>query len=151
MRTQAALLALSAIASAGTATAANQPKGHIINVDGEKCTFTQTTASEAYLHSIPANTGNLVFDDPRCMNATDVALLVNQSMIAGFITRGYSHPDAAFQTEIGQFQSGSGLQVRGICIQSATYPIVGVVAEFQIEDEHITGIKHAMAVQGCTN
>lgn len=149
MRPRIVTLALLAIAIAGAATAANQPKGHIINVDGEKCTFTQTTVSEAYLHSIPANTGNLVFDNENCMNATDVALLVNQSMIAGFITRGYSHADAAFQTKIGQFKSSSSLQVRGICIQSAKYPIVGVVAEFQIKGDHIVGVKHAMSVQGC--
>ena len=47
------------------ATAQNQPKGHIFNMDGEKCTFVQTTAEESYLHSLKANTGNLIFDDPR--------------------------------------------------------------------------------------
>lgn len=149
MRAQVFLLATFTLVAANPATAANQRKGHIVNVDGEMCRFTQTTVSEAYLHSIPANTGNLVFDDPRCMNATDVALLVNQSMIAGFITRGYSQPDANFQTEVGMFKSSSLLQVRGICIQSAKYPIIGVVAEFRIEDDHITGVKHAMSVQGC--
>jgi hypothetical protein len=131
--------------------AQNQPKGHIFNIDGEKCTFTQTTVAESYLHSLKANTGHLIFDDPNCMSADDLGLEVNEMMIANFIVRRYAQPDAAFQTRTGEFKNGSMLQVRGICIQSETYPGVGVVAEFQVSRDHISGVKHAMAVQGCSN
>lgn len=130
--------------------AQNQPKGHIINSEGEKCTFTQNTVTESYLHSAKANTGHLVFDDPNCMSAEGLALDLNKMMIANFIVRPYAQPDAAFRTRPGEFRNGSALQVRGICIQSATYPAVAVVAEFQVTERHISGVKHAIALQGCS-
>lgn len=137
--------------SAQPTFAQNQPRGHIFNIDGEKCNFTQTTAAESYLHSLNANTGYLKFDDPRCMSAKGLALDVNKMMIANFIAKPYAQPDAAFQTRLGEFRNGSALQVRGICIQSATYPTMAVVAEFQIRAGYISGVKHAIAIQGCSN
>jgi hypothetical protein len=134
---------------AGPVVAQNQYKGHVINIDGQKCTFSQTTSAESYLHSLQANTGHLVFDNPSCMSAKGLALDVNKMMIANFITGPYAQPDASFETRTGEFKKSSALQVRGICIQSATYPNLAVVAEFQINGEHISGVKHAMAVQGC--
>ncbi|NDW58789.1 hypothetical protein G0P98_20015 [Yangia sp. PrR004] len=70
-------------------------------------------------------------------------------MIANIIVRPYSHADAAFQTRPEQIKSQSMFQVRGVCIQSGTYPIVGVVAEFEVQGGYIVGVKHAPAVQGC--
>ncbi len=137
--------------SATYVAAENQPRGHIFNVDGEKCTFQQSTASESYFHSIPANTGTLVFDVPTCMSTEGLSEDVNKMMIANFITRPYSHSDAAFQTRVSEFRNSSALQTRGVCIQSATYPTIGVVAEFQSEDGFIVSVKHAMSVQGCIN
>lgn len=142
-------LSICGAALALPAAAQNQPKGHIFNMDGEKCTFVQTTAEESYLHSLKANTGNLVFDDPQCMSAEGLASDVNQMMIANFIVRPYAQPDAAFQTRAGEFRKGSALQVRGVCIQSATYPTMAVVAEFQVNGGYIAGVKHAIAIQGC--
>jgi len=136
--------------AAQAAFAGNQPRGHIFNVDGETCTFTQSAATESYLHSLNAQTGTLVFDDPHCMSAVGIAKDVNEMMIANFITAPYAQPDAAFATRGGEFRGGSALQTRGICIQSSRYPIVGVVAEFRYAGDHITGVKHAMAVQGCS-
>ena len=63
------------------AMAVNQPRGHIFNIDGEECTFTQTTTPESYLHSASSNMGHLVFDDPMCMSAQGVAEGVNAMMI----------------------------------------------------------------------
>ncbi|MBO9428756.1 hypothetical protein [Sulfitobacter sp. R18_1] len=83
------------------------------------------------------------------MSAEGVALDVNKMMIANRITARYSHADAAFLTNVEDHKPGSMLQARGICIQSKTYPAIGVVLEYQIEGDHITGVKHAMAVQGC--
>lgn len=65
------------------AFAQNQPGGHIVNIDETKCTFTQTTVAESYLHSIEANTGDLEFDDPNCMGAEGLALEVNELRRAG--------------------------------------------------------------------
>jgi len=134
-----------------SASAQTQPKGHINNIDGEACTFTQTEGNETYLHKINGLTRNLVFDDPNCMETDGLARDVNQMMIANFITRPYSHRDAAFQTRVSQFRNSSALQERGVCIQSRKYPNIGVVAEFQISNGHITGVKHSTAVQGCTS
>lgn len=143
--------AVSLCLATSIADARDQPKGYINNIDGEECWFTQITSKESYFHNIPGNTGNLVFDDPTCMAADDLSMGVNQMMISNFIVRPYSHDDAMFQTRPGEFFSSSDLQVRGICIQSATYPGIGVVAEFQVREGFILGVKHAWALQGCKN
>lgn len=145
------VLAVFSLLSLQTAYAGNQPKGHISNIDGKHCTFTQKTKKEKYLHSLEANTGTLLFDDPKCMSADGLANDVNRMMIANFIAKPYAQPDAAFETRAGEFRAGSALQRRGVCIQSSTYAGVGIVAEFQNNDGFITGVKHAMAVQGCSN
>ena len=75
---------------------------------------------------------------------------VNRMMIANFVTKPYSHTDAKFMTRLEDHKRSSFLQVRGACIQSATYSIIGVVIEYQIKKDHIVGAKHAMAVEGCT-
>jgi hypothetical protein len=135
--------------SASAVWADYQKRGHIFNSMGEKCTFTQTINKEAYLHSIPAETRHLMFDDPKCMGAEGVDKGVNEMMIANIIVRPYSHADASFQTRPGEIKSKSMLQVRGVCIQSQTYPTIGVVAEFEVKGGYIVGVKHAPAVQGC--
>lgn len=140
-----------ALLLAAPTTAQIQPRGHINNIDGVACTFTQTERREQYLHSVSGITRNLVFDDPNCMKTDGLSGDVNQMMIANFITRPYSHRDAAFQTRTREFYKSSALQVRGVCIQSRKYPIVAVVAEFQIDNDRIVGVKHSTAVQGCTN
>lgn len=134
---------------ASTAWADYQPRGHIVNSVGVKCSFTQTIKKEAYLHSIPAETRHLIFDDPKCMSAEGLDKAVNEMMITNIIVRPYSHADAAFQTRPEEIKPKSMLQIRGGCIQSQTYPIVGVVAEFVVNGGYIVGVKHAPAVQGC--
>ena len=83
------------------------------------------------------------------MSAKGIAREVNEMMIANFISAPYAQPDAAFATRPGEFYAGSLLQIRGICIQSTTYPNVAVVAEYQVKGDFIVGVKHALAVQGC--
>lgn len=144
------VLAFVFVLAAQPAFAFNQPKGYIFNIDGKKCTFTQTTVTESYLHSLNANTGHLVFDDPNCMSAKGIAKGANEMMIANFMTTPYAQTDAAFATLPEEFWAGSALQVRGVCIQSSTYPNVAVVAEFQVVADQIIGVIHATAVQGCT-
>ena len=145
------LLSYSIILSAASANAQSQRRGHINNIDGEACRFEQTVQNEQYLHKINGLTGNLVFDDPHCMKTEGSARDINMRQIANFITRPYSHRDAAFQTRVSQYRSSSALQERGVCIQSRKYPNIGVVVEFQISNGHITGVKHSTAVQGCTS
>jgi hypothetical protein len=126
-----------------------QRKGFITNADGDKCWFKQNIREETYLHSIPADTRTLIFDDHKCMSAEGIEYSVNIMMINNFIAYPYSHDDAAFESRVEDLKEGSLFQQRGKCIQSATYPIIGVAVEYIIEGGFITSVKHAMTASGC--
>lgn len=134
---------------------AQQPKGYIQNDNGEKCWYTQTTKeSDTYFHSdgVTSNTSTLTFDDPNCMadSGTGLGLDVNKMMINNIITRPYSHSDADFQTRVSEMFPSSALQIRGQCIQSKKYPIIGVTVDYIVKNGSITKVKHGPAAGGCS-
>ena len=148
------ILAAAIVFLASTGFAASQSlghlkKGYILNSNGDQCWYAQSEKQETYLHSASANTRTLVFDDPKCMSAEGFDLKVNIMMIGNIITKPYSHSDASFQTKYDDLRPSSPLQVRGVCIQSRTYPAVGVAVEFQVSSGSIVSVKHATAIQGC--
>jgi len=132
-----------------TAQAAGQPKGFISNENGDQCGYTQTVDDLKHLHSLPAKTTTMVFDDPNCMAETDLGYMVNIMMINNMIAKWYSHNDADFQTRENELFATSALQKQGRCMQSATYPNVGVAIDYVIEDGSITQVIHAKTVGGC--
>lgn len=146
-----AIISTAVLASlwATTAQSASQPSGHIFNVEGEKCVFTQSTANEKFFHDLDAQTGTLVFSDKTCMKTGGAAGEVNAMMIRNFIAKPYSHDDAKFLTRNQEIREGSTLQKRGKCIQSETYSNVGVVFELVQDNDRILSVKHALALQGC--
>jgi hypothetical protein len=133
----------------GPIAAFTQPRGYITSSEGGKCWFNQTTDKRSRLHSLEANTQRLVFDDPTCVKASGWEFEFNAEMIGNFISRGYSHSDAAFKTEYSDRMPTSSFQVRGWCIQSATYPIIGIAIEFVAENDSIVEVWHASTVMGC--
>lgn len=127
-----------------------QRKGYITNANGDKCWFKQNIKKERYFHKIiHAGTRTLIFNNPKCMSAEGIEYSPNIMMINNFIARPYAQPDAAFQTQVDDLRESSMFQIRGKCIQSATYPTIGVVVEYIIEGKFITSVKHAMTVNGC--
>lgn len=66
-----------------------QSKGFIQNDQGEKCWYTQTTQSAStYFHgTLKGKMGEITFDDPKCMSASEVGLDVNKMMINNVISR----------------------------------------------------------------
>ena len=70
-------------------------------------------------------------------------------MINNVISRWYSHPDARFGTRVAEMHKGSLLQKRGRCMQSATYPAVGIAVDYSIKNKSITGVVHGSTIQGC--
>ena len=129
-----------------------QPKGYIQNDRGGKCWYTQTTAQRTqYFQSIPNKTATLVFDDPLCMKQSEIGQQANMMMINNTITRPYSHPDAKFMTNPDELFKTSLLQVRGQCIQSATYPSMGVLVEYHQANASIHTVKHAPSLGRCSN
>jgi len=134
------------------ASATGQPRGYISNESGKNCAYIQiTTQGVKYFHSIPGNYSRLTFDDPACMKDTGLGLDINKMMINNILARWYSHPNAAFATLPSQLRRTSVLQVRGQCMQSATYPIIGVAIEYHIMGNSITSVSHAATAGGCVN
>lgn len=129
----------------GEAHAVFQPKGHINNASGEKCTFVQTAEQTSYFHGVPGQVVTLVFDNPECMENNDINLM----MINNSITRRYAQPDANFATRENELFRTSPLQVRGECIQSKTYPDIGVAVEYVRRAGHILSVKHGATVARC--
>lgn len=134
------------------AKAGPQPKGYIGNHTGAKCWYTQGVSPDAqYFHKIPGKSYQLKFDDPQCMKASGLDVDGNKMMISNVIARYYSHSDAKFMTRPSEVMRTSLLQVKGACIQSATYPSIGFAIEFQMAGSSIQGVRHATTAGQCSN
>ena len=48
-----------------------------------------------------------------------------------------------FQTGVSELFSGSLMQKKGKCIQSKTYPVVGITVDYVIDQKRIIGVIHA--------
>lgn len=129
-----------------------QPKGHIQNDRGQKCTYTQTTNHEStYFHgTLTGRAGTIDFDDPMCMSESDFGLRINKMLINNIISRWYSHSDAAFKTKAKELYPSSPLQKKGQCIQSGKYPVIGITVDYEIHNSSIVRVRHGSSVQGCT-
>jgi len=128
-------------------------KGYIQNDRGEKCWYTQITKSDdRYFHDkLTSNTYTITFDNPKCMADSGVGLIVNKMMINNIITRWYSHSDSDFQTKADELYKGSLYQVKGQCIQSRTYPIIGVTVDYIVKESSIVKVIHGQSAGPCSN
>ena len=136
------------------ALAADGPlKGYIVNEDGAKCTYVQTLdpQSRHFTDKLTARTQTIVFDDPNCMKDSDLDLGVNEMQIGNVVSGWYGQSDARFGTEKGELRNRALFQTRGQCLQSATYPELAVMIEFERENDAIVRVHHALAVQGCVS
>lgn len=129
-----------------------QKKGFIQNDRGEKCWYSQVTDQEStYFHeSLKGTMGTITFDDPQCMSEADVGLDVNKMMINNAISRWYSHSDAAFQTRVSELFPSSMFQKTGLCVQSKTYPTIGITVGYEVKGNSIVRVRHGSSIQGCT-
>lgn len=135
-----------------SAMADPQPKGFIQNDQGGQCWYTQvTTRGAIYFHSIPGTTSTLTFDDPMCMKEGALGQDVNKMLINIIIARNYSHSNANYKTRPGEMYKTSVLQMRGQCIQSATYPSIGVLVEYHQNKSAIYMVKHSASAGRCSN
>ena len=126
-----------------------QREGFIANDAGQKCTFKQTVVEDStYFQGSLVNTiGEIVFDDPQCMSDSGSGLDENKKRINQRISKWYSHKDARFDT--ANLYPTSMYQTTGLCMQSRTYPMIGVVLEYFIEDGSIVKVLHGPSLQGC--
>lgn len=132
--------------------ALGQSRGYIHNDAGAKCWYSQTTEQRTqYFQTLPNKTATLTFDNPRCMMPSELGLNANIMLINSVITRPYSHAGARFQTRVSDLFKTSLFQVRGQCIQSATYPIIGVLVEYHQANGSIYMVKHAPSAGRCSN
>jgi hypothetical protein len=126
--------------------------GFISNDAGEKCWYTQTKKEQnAHFHGQFKGTNwIIVFDEKTCMGDSGLGLDVNKMMINNIVSKWYSHSDAKFATRASEMYSGSLMQEKGECIQSKTYPMIGITVDYLIDNESITGVVHGASIQGCT-
>lgn len=129
-------------------------KGFIRNEQGAKCWYTQggVRDEQSYFHKdLLGNYGVLTFDNPKCMRASsDFGQDVNKRMINNIVVRRYSHSDANFATRVGEMFDGSLSQSRGKCIQSRTYPGIGVAIQYLHSGSSIAQVVHGSTIQGCS-
>lgn len=127
-------------------------KGYFQNDKGAECWYTQRVEEEStYFHgTLKARRGIIKFDNPSCMRDSGLGLGVNKMVINNVISSWYSHSDAAFQTREEELYAGSFMQKKGKCIQSRTYPGVGVTIDYVVVNGSITAVYHGLAAQGCT-
>jgi len=149
-----ALLAVGLVVLAQNAAAdANKflKAGFIRNDRGQKCTYTQSVDTNSTYFNAPltGEMGTIVFDDARCMAASEFGLDVNKMMINNVIALWYSHDDAKFGTKVSELRAPGALQKRGQCIQSATYPIIGITVEYEVANNSVIRVRHGQSAQGC--
>ena len=134
---------------------AGQLKGTIINDMGEPCWFKQgATKLESESYFFNGTTGSdtlLLFDHRDCMKTSlgDLGMGIMQRLINDRIADWYSNEDADFQTKPSELHPTSMGQTRGWCMQSATYPLIGVLVEYFVDEGSITAVLHGMALGGC--
>lgn len=128
-------------------------KGYIQNHEGAKCWYTQKKLEGAsHFHKgLKGGTRLLTFDNPKCMSGNELEMSINKKMINNVITTPYSHADAKFKTRESELFNSSDLQVKGRCIQSQTYPAIGVTVDYIIGKGGIEKVYHSTALQGCKN
>jgi hypothetical protein len=128
-------------------------KGNIQNDNGDKCWYKQKTDKEStYFHGdMKGTVGIIIFDDPQCMADRGLGLDINRMMINNIISRWYSHSDANFQTRVSEMYNSSLMQKKGRCIQSKTYPAIGITVDYIIKGESIIQVIHGSSVMGCKN
>ncbi|MBW2090940.1 MAG: hypothetical protein JRI34_02300 [Deltaproteobacteria bacterium] len=85
------------------------------------------------------------------MSDRGLGLNINKELINKMISRWYSHSDANFQTRIPEMFKGSLMQKKGKCVQSKTYPLMGIMVDYIIEDNCIIQVIHGSSFQGCKN
>lgn len=125
-------------------------RGYINNADGEQCWYNQVMMKgHRYMFAtLTANTSVMKFDKPGCMRGTGKQGDINKMMINKVISRWYSHKDAKFGTKVDDFRPRSQDQVRGVCLQSAKYPLVSIAVEY-VGDGTIEKVFHTSGAGGC--
>lgn len=128
-------------------------RGFIKNDQGEKCWYGQEYKEQVvyFTEKHTQNIGVMTFDDPDCMSDKGLGLDANKMVINNVISRWYSHSDANFKTHPSELYSGSRLQIKGQCMQSETYSIIGILLDYKIENDSITQVVHGSSVGACMN
>jgi len=122
-------------------------KGYINNSYGDKCQYTQKIIRENryFYGNNTQHVGLLTFDNPTCMTATSkIDKTTNMMLINRTISRWYSHPDAKFKTHPNDVSEPRKIAKNGFCIQSATYPMMGINIDY-IGDPSIEKVIHGGA------
>lgn len=127
-------------------------KGFIGNDNGEKCWYTQEFKDDVvyFTEKHTQNIGVITFDEPDCMVNSGLGLDGNKMMVNNLVSKWYSHDDANFKTHAYDLYPTSRLQIKGQCMQSSTYPIIGVLLDYYVSNDSITKVVHGSSMGGCS-
>jgi len=128
-------------------------KGAIQNYNGESCWYKQTVEkkNQYFFGRLTQMVGILTFDNPDCMSGSGFEMDVNKMMVNNIISRWYSHSDAKFKTRVPEMYNSSPGQVKGQCVQSSKYPIIGITVDYIMSNNSISKVIHGSSIQGCAN
>ena len=127
-------------------------RGYMYNDQGEKCWYSQQVKKDMYFYKRwPSKIATITFENPNCMSDSGVGLDINKQQINNVISRWYSHKDANFLTDPEELFNKSPLQIKGKCMQSRTYSVVGVLIDYKVSNNSIIGVVHGSSAGACTN
>ena len=131
-------------------------RGVVSNHAGQDCWFGQVATDDNsvsyFYEKLTGSDTLLIFDNQRCMETEVPGLMaLQQSMVNQAISTWYSLPDAKFMVSPDQLYRKSQLQVKGWCIQSATYPLQAIAVDYFVDGESLVAVVHSYAVGGCQN
>lgn len=150
----AALAAVSILFSGGAIAGPEkfERRGFITNAAGEKCQYQQNILRNDvhfYGESISTTNGEIIFDDPQCMRASEDGPDGDKALINQLIATWYSHPDADFDP--ANLYKTSLHQVVGQCMRSKRFAAIGVMVDYIMADQSIAKVIHGPSLEGCLN
>jgi hypothetical protein len=150
------MIGYAGITNAGYTYHGFQDKGYIRSGAGTKCWFTQEEDIRSSYFSdggISGIVAVLTFDDSNCMSedsAYGLGHIININIINTRISTWYSNGDGNFKTRENELYGGSAFQEKGVCMQSATYPIIGVSIDYILNMKGaIAAVYHGPSAGGC--
>lgn len=139
--TSVLLLALLVLSDANAGPQKALKQGFILNDQGQKCWYFQEFQDQVvyFTNKHTQDIGIIEFEDKNCMAESEFGLEINKTNINKIISKWYSHDDADFQTSAGELYPKSMLQIKGQCMQSKTYSIIGVLVDYTVKDGSSVG------------
>lgn len=136
------LIMIMAVLMLAVTANALQPKGYISDENGDKHWYIQVTEKDSTYLSKLKNKELHVMTFKKPMEDT----FINHMMITNIIKRWYGVDDCKFKEEPG---AKCLFQKKGVCFQSENYKLIAFMLYYEIENNQIIKIYHAVGMAPC--